>query len=138
MRENHNKKTDAGKININVGSGQGLSKIIVSRHLKHFFIALEQAELISQTSAKDERFIRKIVDNAPNMMGYWGCDLRCRYANNVFSEWFGMPPENIIGIKFLDLVGEQLFALNEPHIRGVLAGESQRFERTLNKADGQD
>ncbi|SHK29688.1 PAS domain S-box-containing protein/diguanylate cyclase (GGDEF) domain-containing protein [Marinobacter antarcticus] len=83
-----------------------------------------------------EQFIKTIIDSAPNMMGYWGTDLRCRYANNAFSEWFGIQPEKIIGIRFQDLVSEQLFALNEPHIRGALAGEPQRFERTLNKADG--
>lgn len=76
------------------------------------------------------------MDSTPNMMGYWSTDLRQRYANNAFSEWFGMPPEKIIGIRFQDLVSAQLFAQNEPHIRGVLAGEPQRFERTLNKADG--
>lgn len=83
-----------------------------------------------------EQFIKTIINSTPNMMGYWGKDLRCRYANAAFSDWFGMPPEKIIGIRFQDLVSEELFALNEPHIRGVLAGEPQRFERTLNKADG--
>lgn len=83
-----------------------------------------------------EQFIKTIIDSTPNMMGYWDTDLRCRYANNAFSDWFGMPPEKIIGIRFQDLVSPQLFALNEPHLRAVLAGEPQRFERTLNKADG--
>jgi len=83
-----------------------------------------------------EHFIRTIIDSAPNMMGYWGRDLRCRYANAAYSEWFGMPPEQIVGIRFQDLVSEQLFALNEPHIRAALDGVPQRFERTLKKADG--
>jgi two-component system CheB/CheR fusion protein len=98
--------------------------------------ALKQAESASEASLKNEQFIRTIVNNTPNMMGYWDRDLRCRYANNAFSEWFGMPPEDVIGIRFQDLVSEQLYALNEPHIRAVLAGEPQRFERTLIKADG--
>ncbi|MEH6356715.1 MAG: diguanylate cyclase [Marinobacter sp.] len=98
--------------------------------------ALKQAESSSETSLKNEQLIRTIVNSTPNMMGYWDRDLRCRYANNAFSEWFGMPPEDVIGIRFQDLVSEQLYALNEPHIRAVLAGEQQRFERTLNKADG--
>ncbi|MFP3977563.1 diguanylate cyclase domain-containing protein [Marinobacter sp. KMM 10035] len=83
-----------------------------------------------------EQYLKTIVDSTPNMMGYWGTDLRCRYANNAFSAWYGIPPEDVIGIRFQDLVSEQLFALNEPHIRAVLAGETQRFERTLKKADG--
>jgi len=91
---------------------------------------------MSDAVIKGEQFIKIIIDNAPNMMGYWDRDLRCRYANVAYSEWFGMPPEEIIGIGFQELVGEQLFTLNEPHIRAALAGEPQRFERTLNKTDG--
>ncbi|PFG11502.1 diguanylate cyclase domain-containing protein [Marinobacter sp. LV10MA510-1] len=98
--------------------------------------ALKQADSVSAASLKSDQLIRTIINSTPNMMGYWDRDLRCRYANNAFSEWFGMPPEDVIGIRFQDLVSEQLYALNEPHIRAVLAGEPQRFERTLNKADG--
>lgn len=98
--------------------------------------ALKQAESLSKASTKREQFIRSIIDNMPNMIGYWGRDLRCRYANNAYREWFGRPPEEIIGITFRELAGEQLFKLNEPHIRRALAGEPQRFERTLNKASG--
>ncbi|WP_298448766.1 sensor domain-containing diguanylate cyclase [uncultured Marinobacter sp.] len=90
----------------------------------------------SPATISGEQYIKTIVDSTPNMMGYWGTDLRCRYANNAFSAWYGIPPEDVIGIRFQDLVSEQLFALNEPHIRAVLAGETQRFERTLKKADG--
>jgi len=98
--------------------------------------ALKQAESASEASLKSEQLIRTIIDSTPNMMGYWDRDLRCRYANNAFSEWFGVPPEDVIGVRFQDLVSEQLYVLNEPHIRAVLAGEPQRFERTLNKANG--
>ena len=98
--------------------------------------ARRQTESVSDARLESAQLIRTIVDSTPNMMGYWDSDLRCRYANNAFSEWFGVSPEDLIGIRFQDLVSEQLYALNEPHIRAVLAGESQHFERTLNKADG--
>lgn len=96
--------------------------------------ALKQAESEWLASTRREQFIRSIVDGVPNMVGYWDRDLRCRYANHAYHEWFGKSPEEIVGIRFQDLTGEALFALNEPHIRGVLAGEPQRFERTLKKA----
>ncbi len=98
--------------------------------------ALRQAESESGASAKREQFIKSISDSMPSMIGYWDRNLRCLYANSAYREWFGKPPEDIIGTTFRDLAGEHLFALNEPYIRGALAGEPQRFERTLNKANG--
>ena len=98
--------------------------------------ALRQADAVSKESTEREQFFKSLIDDIPNMIGYWDRDLRCRYANNAYREWFGKSPREIVGITFRDLAGERLFSLNEPHIRRVLAGEPQRFERTLNKADG--
>lgn len=98
--------------------------------------ALQQVALELQTSREDQKFIRTIFNAIPSMVGYWDKDLRCRDANNAYYEWFGKRSEEIIGLCFKDLVGEQLFNLNKPYIKRVLAGESQRFERTLIKVDG--
>ncbi len=85
---------------------------------------------------EDGRFIQILADSLPGMVAYWGKDLRCRFANRAYLEWFGKAPEAVIGNTLLDLMGEQLYELNEPHIRAVLAGTPQNFERTLTKADG--
>jgi len=90
----------------------------------------------SITSAQSEHFIKSIADAMPNMIGYWDRELRCRFANIAYQEWFGKLPEDIIGMTMRELAGECLFALNEPYICGVLAGEKQCFERTLIKANG--
>jgi diguanylate cyclase (GGDEF)-like protein/PAS domain S-box-containing protein len=86
--------------------------------------------------AVSQRFIKAITDNLPGMVAYWSPDLHCRFANRPYLEWFGKQPETMIGITLHELLGERLFALNEPHIRKALAGEAQYFERTLSKADG--
>ena len=83
-----------------------------------------------------ERFIRTITDSLPGMVAYWDKGQRCRYANHAYLEWFGRRPEQMIGITLLELMGEQLYAFNEPYIRGVLGGEKQLFERALTRADG--
>jgi signal transduction histidine kinase len=40
-------------------------------------------------------------------------------------------PDALVGTQIQDLLGPDLYALNEPHIRGVLQGEEQLFERIV-------
>ncbi|WP_298371538.1 response regulator [Azospirillum sp.] len=94
-------------------------------------LAAEEQVIASQ------RFIQAVTDNLPGMVGYWDVGLRCRFANKSYLDWFGKPPDQIIGKTMLDLLGERLLALNEPYIRKVLRGETQNFERTLIKANGE-
>jgi len=83
-----------------------------------------------------ETLFAEIANALPGMVGYWDRDLRCRFANQSYLEWFGKTSEEMVGISLMALMGEGLFALNEPHIRRALQGEKQCFERTLTKADG--
>ena len=83
-----------------------------------------------------EQFIRTVTDAMPGMVAYWDWEMRCRFANKGYLEWFGKPPQALLGKTMRELMGETLFALNEPYIRGGLSGEAQRFERQLTKADG--
>lgn len=98
--------------------------------------AQEKVEVSLLATAESERFIKTITDATPGMVGYWDKDLCCRFANKAYQEWFGKPPEVLIGANIRDLLGEHLFALNESYIRGALAGMPQAFECSLPKADG--
>lgn len=99
--------------------------------------AQEQAESAALASNRSEQFIRSIINAVPNMIGYWDKDLRFGFANKAYMEWWGKHPEDIVGTPIRDLMGERLFALNEPHIRRALAGERQHFQRALIKANGE-
>ena len=114
-----------------------------------FFVALERSRFeaevlaarnLAQASSlalvKNGRFIKTIADALPGLVAYWDRTLRCRFANRPYLEWFGKPPEAIVGNTMQELLGERLFALNEPHVLGALSGQAQQFERTLTKADG--
>jgi diguanylate cyclase (GGDEF)-like protein/PAS domain S-box-containing protein len=94
------------------------------------------AHSLALTATERERFIKSITDALPGMVGYWDRDLRCRFANRAYVEWFGKSPEALSGAHMKDVLGEGLFTLNEPYIRGVLDGTPQNFERSLTKADG--
>lgn len=98
--------------------------------------AQRKAESIALASAESEQFLKSIIHAMPDMIGYWTKDLRFGFANNAYVEWWGKRPDEIIGKPVRDLMGEHLYALNEPHIRRALAGEAQHFQRTLIKARG--
>ncbi len=80
--------------------------------------------------------MRLLVDRVPSMLAYWDSDLRCRFANRAYEKWFGVNPDQLIGTSIRDLLGPNLFAMNEEHIRGALAGEHQVFERIVPGPDG--
>ena len=82
------------------------------------------------------RVIDFLMQKTPTMIAYWDQDLRCRYANGAYRTWFGVDPEKMIGTTLMDLLGPELFALNETFARGALAGQEQTFERVVPGPDG--
>lgn len=84
----------------------------------------------------DAQHALRAAAKLPATLAYWGADLRCRYANPAYSTWFGVDPRALIGRSIRDLLGDELYALNEPHILAVLAGQAQTFERIVPGPDG--
>ena len=66
-----------------------------------------------------ERFIRALTDNLPGMVGYWDAELRCRFANAAYGEWFGQSPESMLRITLPELLGTELFAKSQQHIEAA-------------------
>jgi len=69
------------------------------------------------------------------MLAYWDSDLRCRFANRAYEQWFGVSPEALIGKHIRELLGP-LYQLNLPYIEGALRGEAQEFERVIPSPTG--
>lgn len=88
------------------------------------------------TDPDTQYYVRLLVDRVPSMLAYWDSNLLCRFANKAYERWFGADPEKLLGTSIRDLLGPELFAKNEPHIRAALAGERQVFERIVPGPDG--
>jgi len=87
---------------------------------------------MNDTSGRDSAYyMRRLVDHLPSMVAYWDRDLCCRFANQAYERWFGVDPDGLVGTSLRDLLGPELFALNEPYMRGALRGEEQQFERVV-------
>jgi PAS domain S-box-containing protein len=79
-----------------------------------------------------------ILDNLPALIGYWDNDLRNRFANQAYAKWFSLTPAQLKGMHIRDVIGEEHYQLNLPHIERVLRGEAQKFERAVATADGNE
>jgi PAS domain S-box-containing protein len=80
--------------------------------------------------------IRAVLDRMPAVIGIWDRDLINVYTGGASVEWFGRRPEEIRGLHARELLGDQVFELNLPYIRRVLAGVPQQFERTIVGPNG--
>jgi PAS domain S-box-containing protein len=85
---------------------------------------------------KAEHRLRSIANSVPARIGYWNRELQCEFANDAHRTWFGSTIGEIVGMTMQELQGPELFKMNEPHVRSVLAGQAEHFERNLTKADG--
>ena len=77
----------------------------------------------------------RTINHVPAMLGYWGVDELCRFANPALSAWFDCSPAEMIGVSMASVLGHD-YTLNDPYIRNVLAGERQEFERDIVSFDG--
>jgi len=69
------------------------------------------------------------VNNIPAMVAYWDAKERCQFSNEAYREWFGRGREDLVNLSLEEVLGPTLYRKNRKHIRGVLRGEKQIFER---------
>ncbi|MBZ9752291.1 EAL domain-containing protein [Deinococcus sp. HMF7604] len=82
--------------------------------------------------------LRTIMDHLPGIVGYKDRALRHQFGNAAYQEWYGRSPQEMQDIHIRDVIGEAMFALNEPHMRAALAGEPQHFERLFTDPAGRE
>ena len=83
-----------------------------------------------------ERFIHTMADNQPAYLAYWDKDLRCRFANRSFREWYGRTDEEMQGLALQDLIGPERLADAMTYLPAVLRGEVRQFQRDFSGPDG--
>ena len=87
----------------------------------------EQAEAIRQR----DRDLRSILDNVPALVASWDAQRRIRFGNRAYLEWFGIRPDDVPGLHIERVLTAEQYAASRAHVDAVLAGEPQRFSRTM-------
>ncbi len=86
--------------------------------------------------AAAEKKLRLVTDSLPVLIGYWDREEKFRFANHHYLDWFGIPPERLIGLPLRLVIGDAAYMASQHHVRAALAGERRTFERPLGRADG--
>jgi PAS domain S-box-containing protein len=113
----------------------------LDRHRKHLeeLVAERTAQIAkaNEQLRERERFLTTITNNLPGLVGYWDQDLRCRFANRTYMDWFGRKPDEILGMTMMELVGEEDFNGLRPWVQAALGGDPQHFDRVIRKPSGE-
>lgn len=85
---------------------------------------------------QSESHLRRIADNMPALISYIDSDLRYRFNNASYEQWFGIPPDAVLGKYVPDVIGHEAFERIRPHIQAVLRGNPAAFEEWMPYAEG--
>jgi PAS domain S-box-containing protein len=85
----------------------------------------DQERALSSLSGEEE--LKLIADALPVLVSYVGPDLRYRFCNRAYEEWFHVPREKIRGLRVSELLSEEVYRIQKPHIDAVLSGQRREF-----------
>lgn len=82
------------------------------------------------------RFLNKVVNNLPALIGYWDQSLNNKLSNQKYSEYFKKSPSEIYGKHISEILPAHVYQENLPYLNRALQGEEIEFERKLDHIDG--
>jgi PAS domain S-box-containing protein len=106
---------ESGRLVRSVGTVQDITEI-------------KQAE---EALRENEALLRLITNNLPAAIVYVDSELRFRFANDLYTTWYGTPADDILGHhirEFFDNDEEERFQSFQPFFDAALAGEMVRHE----------
>jgi len=107
-------------------------------HLQELVDSRTQAlQLALQERKEADSLLRIIADNSPGRIVYWDREMRCRFANQTFYQWFGKTPEQVLGRSAEEIFGPERKRQQQERISAALSGEAQIFEREERSAGGE-
>jgi len=106
--------------------------------LGHVGIIIDVSE--SQQEELDLRLGREqlqlLSDTVPALISYVGADHRYRTCNALYSKWFGLSRETVVGKRMEDVLGAKAWRVVGPYVERALAGHASEFEAEVDYLHG--
>ncbi len=97
----------------------------------------EHRETVSPQAASgslrdSERQLRLVAGNGPVAIAHCDTEGRYKVVNKHYAERRGLTPEQVVGKRIPEVVGEKAWELFEPYFRECLAGKAIEFELEID------
>ena len=100
---------------------------------------VEEVRRLGEALAAEKSQLAQIAENIPAFIFHGDRELRCRFANRRYAEFFGFTPDNIIGKRVADILGEESARAIQAKLQAVLGGEAVKYSAVRRSAvDGKE
>ena len=72
--------------------------------------------------------LRLVADHAPALLAHCDREGRYKFVNKAYAARFGLRPQDVIGKRIAEVVGEEAYATFREYVEAALAGRSVEFE----------
>lgn len=69
-----------------------------------------------------------VVNAVPALISYLTPEGRYQFCNRAYTDWFGVSPDQLVGRRVAEFVGESMWRVSEPRFQQALAGRTVEYE----------
>jgi PAS domain S-box-containing protein len=92
---------------------------------------IDERKRAENALAAKERQLRLVADHAPVLIAHCDAGARYKFVNRGYAERFGLTPQQVIGKRIPEVVGEEAYAAFEGYVADALAGQAVEFETEI-------
>jgi len=74
----------------------------------------------------------RVLANTPFMLTRCSSDLRYLFVSEAYARMIGRRPEDVVGKKIIEVIGETGFETILPHVKAVLSGQRVEYEQAVH------